>query len=338
MVLVSLQDKIKNCLISNNKHIFLIGGSPSTGSSLLRQLVNRHPSIYCAPETQLFCKEELYANWKKNKHRIHLPSLFGLKSIGRHPFIGFDFSELTQKIDLHAIVDNADSYSQFVFSMFNTLNSTADTKAIGEKTPANVLLFSQFLKTFKSGKTIHIVRNPYDVVASLLARGIGLLESCLRYLLHTYSGLALRNNQSNLEIRYEDLIVDSEKTLQIICAFLSLPFSQKMLDVTKTKSTSVTKLPGWNHDETEAIGDKSINRYKELDASLLSKIHYYLSHIRIKGIDLDFDVLCNHYNYNQWIVSKDYSSELAKDLSRDKLSQAFKNSNYSYFNYPFYAE
>ena len=48
----------------------LIGGSGSTGSSLLRTILNRHPLIFSGSELNFFNKKQLYYNWNKYKTRV----------------------------------------------------------------------------------------------------------------------------------------------------------------------------------------------------------------------------------------------------------------------------
>ena len=48
----------------------LIGCSPSTGSSLLRRILNRHSQVFCGPETSLLTKKGFYSDWDLYKNRI----------------------------------------------------------------------------------------------------------------------------------------------------------------------------------------------------------------------------------------------------------------------------
>ena len=71
--------------------VVLMGGSGSTGSSLLKNILNRHTKIYAGEESNLFCKKELYADFNNSKHRITKRGLFGLKNHGWHIYNGIDF-------------------------------------------------------------------------------------------------------------------------------------------------------------------------------------------------------------------------------------------------------
>ena len=48
----------------------LIGCSGSTGSSLLKTILNRHSQIFAGPEAGLFAFPQVYDNWEKYKHQL----------------------------------------------------------------------------------------------------------------------------------------------------------------------------------------------------------------------------------------------------------------------------
>ena len=68
----------------------LIGGSGSTGSSLLKNILSRHPEIFAGSETSLFTKRELYYNYSMHKWRILKSFPLGLKSHTFHMYNGAD--------------------------------------------------------------------------------------------------------------------------------------------------------------------------------------------------------------------------------------------------------
>ena len=48
----------------------IIGGSGSSGSTMLIRKLSTHPDIFCGGETNFFNKEQLFENWNKNKLKI----------------------------------------------------------------------------------------------------------------------------------------------------------------------------------------------------------------------------------------------------------------------------
>ena len=48
----------------------LIGCSGSTGSSLLKTILNRHAQLFAGPEASLFAFPQLYADWNKYKQGV----------------------------------------------------------------------------------------------------------------------------------------------------------------------------------------------------------------------------------------------------------------------------
>ena len=62
----------------------IMGGSGSTGSSLLKNIMNRHQEIFAGGETAFFAKKMIYDNWLKARSRILKRKLFGLRNFGWH--------------------------------------------------------------------------------------------------------------------------------------------------------------------------------------------------------------------------------------------------------------
>ena len=83
-----------------------------------------------------------------------------------------------------------------------------------EKTPSNIYLTDIFVKCFPDAKIIHIVRDPRDVILSLMQRGHSEMTAASVWLTSVACIQKIRAHPNLLEIRYEDLIIETEKTLQ----------------------------------------------------------------------------------------------------------------------------
>ena len=116
----------------------LIGGSPGTGSSLLRQMLNRHSSVYCGPETRLFTHPGLFHHWHKMKKAVLLrgrlsPSLNVSRGVNLH-----GAEQMWQHDDVKELVKEVPSFREFCDKYFG-LTMTKYNKVIwGEKSPDNV--------------------------------------------------------------------------------------------------------------------------------------------------------------------------------------------------------
>jgi len=317
----------------------LIGCSPSSGSSLLRRLLNRHSEIFCGSETSLFAKEELYLDWKKNKGKINRPSLFGLSNAGWHNLIGVELTEeygYNPKEFRELLKKNHKDFSDFISDFYKPILESNKKSVWAEKTPSNAFTLEFFLERFEKGKVIHIVRNPYDAISSLYSRGMTLYNAVAVYLLNTAKALELKGNERCITIKYEDLVDEPKKILEIICSKIGLAYEEQML-VPSMAEGGVTHMSGWNYKETEPIRQGSVGRFQLLDEETQSAL---LTRIAITSTNLTFASrtikgICRSLGYSIIDGSEEPSiidvleREKKEDIKRRHFSRAyFRKSNY----------
>ena len=150
----------------------IMGGSGSTGSSLLKNILNRNQEIFAGGETSFFAKKMVYENWQKAKSKVLKRKFSGLRNHGWHLYNGTDLLQpeyLWDKDDLNAALKETNSLQEFCKVYYDKSLNEARASMWLEKTPANSACFSFFLKAFGQGKAIHMVRNPFDTIASLMS-------------------------------------------------------------------------------------------------------------------------------------------------------------------------
>jgi hypothetical protein len=104
----------------------------------------------------------------------------------------------------------------------------------GDKTPANLHWVGQLLACFPEAQAIAIVRDPRDVHMSLVSLGwFGRTTwDAGRYLAR--NGASVARWQRELPddrffvVRYEDLVLETERTLEHVCSVLGIPFAPEM--------------------------------------------------------------------------------------------------------------
>lgn len=288
----------------------LIGGSPSTGSSVFRQILNRHPQVFCGPETNLFCYRELYQNWQSARHRMFLPRTLGLQKAdvrlirGLHiedPEIGWTRNALHRLIKAHK------SFPGFCDAFFAKPMEKYEKVHWAEKTPANVLQFKRFMQRFEEAYIVHVVRNPYDTVASLVARGMSAYQAASIYLLYTAHGLALRGIPGYLEIQYESMVRDTAGTLEAaLLQPLDLQFSNDMLNAGNQEMAGITRMEGWRSDELATVSDRSVGRFTDETTERQEQIVSALASLRLKDTYVKRHVL-QHHTIEQLCNDLDYA-------------------------------
>jgi hypothetical protein len=222
-----------------DRPIFIVG-SPRSGTTLMRSIVDAHPAICCpAWETGLFVHFDAVVNGDVAAI-LKKDATFPLS---RHDLIDW----------LRRCAD--DLLSQFV--------SKVNKPRWAEKTPAHVFHMDLIKEVFPGAQFVHMIRNGRDVVRSLQNMSFAPREirwSCRRWVDSVKAGRAsgerLPREQYH-EVRYEDLIRDPRPTVESLCRFLGEPYLPQMLAFHKPENSS------WGH-QGQALQDKPLNQYRGL--------------------------------------------------------------------------
>jgi len=308
----------------------LIGGSGSTGSSLLRTILNRHSQIFSGGELNFFNKKQYFKNWSKYKSTIikKIPLRKQLTTQGWFSYPGHNLLHKEycwNKEDLYRLVQQAVDIKDFSKIYFDRSLKSNDKKMWIEKTPSNSYCFSEFLKYFKNGKVIHCSRNPLDTVASLTNRGMNSFFASGLYVYNTACALSVANDKRYLLVKYEDLIKNTNITLKRILNFLNLKFEVSILfpekNIDKSKSIS-----SWNYNSHDGINSKNIGTFNRLSSERQNEIITALSLFEISKKHIQRNnlfhknclTICEELNYNfKAKVYKNYKNRYMLSLLKD---------------------
>jgi PAS domain S-box-containing protein len=206
----------------------VIGGCGSSGTTLLRQMLDRHPEIYCGPESTLFLT--------RTTSDADLAERFG-------------FAEAQVRLW------RTESRSKVEFiERFQAACLARSGKSVwAEKTPENIRQFPAIARRFPRARLVHVIRDGRDVACSLrraewmkLEKITGgaprnspeVLETCIRYWAERVAfGRSLAGSSRYHEIRYEDLVADPERTLRGLLAFAGLAWDPRMLQADEASPT-----------------------------------------------------------------------------------------------------
>jgi len=285
----------------------LIGGSGSTGSTLLATILNRHPEIAIGPELSLFNKPIFYhTNYNLFKDGLLRYLSIGTSTKGWHLYwptmksiehYGWDSQSL---LELSQRSSNSKEFSDGLFEHYLKINNK---NIWGEKTPSNSYQFDSFLKLYPRARIIHIVRDSRDVVSSLKNRGMNSYYASMLYLYNTAMGLRLNNENSYQQISYEDLVDETEDTLANLCNFLKIDYFEEMIVPQKDENDNCIK--SWNNKPSGEIKPNSVGKYKNkldnFDYFVMKQVKISKAHIikydiinssmeSISGISYDSEV------------------------------------------------
>lgn len=201
--------------------LIFVGGSPRSGTTLVQNMLNCHPDVFGGPEF------------------LHLPDIINVRdkllgSIGRGWIDKYCSSE-----------DVDEAVRKMIESLLLPLKEKSSRRLLSEKTPENVLVFSQLMQIYPHARCIHVVRDPRAIVASMLQVGVRAVEkgvqpawftadivSATQYARQCLNaGLtAARDYPGNiLTVVYERLVSSPEQETKRLCGFLGLDWSERML-------------------------------------------------------------------------------------------------------------
>ena len=322
----------------------IIGGSSSTGSSLLNRCLGRHQEVVISGETSLFARPQLITKWEQHKGRLQNWSKFKpLRSHGWHRENGVvllnDEWGLTHD-ELTGLIDSASTYETFIQIMEGSILTTANKSAWIEKTPANALTLPNLSMRLDRAYYITIVRHPLETIASMIHRGYDTLYSCGIFLLNSCFGLSIKSERWRM-IRFEDFLEDYRAVTAEIIADVGL--NPDLIDW--DQSTQKIKLNSWRFAEDQLPQPMKHSRFDGLDIDTQQEVlglidclrinpHFKIAGISAKYLDVRSIAKVTGYDIDHRKSSRsnmDFNNRLRKSLILRTMSMDPVN----IFNSPF---
>ncbi len=188
--------------------IFIVGCQRS-GTTLVRLILDSHPNISCGPETRFLRSFEHLTDDAGDWPRLAL--------------YGFD----------------KDYWHRKVAELFSTtMQDYAERRGKGrwaDKTPLYALHLDYLDVLFPDALVLHVVRDPFDVVASHRSRwgwwsGLKAVEKWGRYVRSARTAGRRLGPARYRELRYDRLITDPEAELRGVTEWLGEPWDPALLD------------------------------------------------------------------------------------------------------------
>jgi hypothetical protein len=203
---------------SDERHI-VIGGTPRSGTTLVRRTLDRHPGLCCGPETSIL-----------------LPGSIRIEQVA---------SEYKwPAAELRELMSASDSQGAFVDAFARAYRERRGRPRWAEKTPLNVHSFAWVLERFPEARLVHVIRDGRDVVCSMRQHperrwvdGVEVKELrpqpveayMRRWVRDTEAGIAMRGDPRYIEVRYEELVDDPERVLRGLVDALDEPWLPRLL-------------------------------------------------------------------------------------------------------------
>lgn len=217
--------------------VLFVVGSPRSGTTWLQLLLGHHPAVSTANETHLFSEflGPMLRSWERledSERAIGLSTVFS-----RRRFVDRLRSIAEETID--GIEEDG-------------------CRLVVEKTPAHAVWGDEILEIFPEARIVHLLRDPRDVVASLLAAsrewGGGwapgnAYDAARWWREHVVAARSIRASTDRFyELTYEDLYADPEAELGRLLEWTGLEASRETL----RSAVEETRLSRMREGETEA--------------------------------------------------------------------------------------
>ncbi len=219
------------CTCASELPFLFIVGSGRSGNTLLRRLIMEQFSIYIPPETYVLPQ---IADYRLRARALAWPALVDLvvSAFEYHPeFSTFGIDTLREfALEAKKWPRNRQTLPDLLRRLYQWFRSVAGVEAewLGDKTPSNTQHLGRIDVLFPSARYVHLIRDGVDVVQSYLTANLynSHQEAALRWVQSVRCWHAFRTRlpkERYIEIRYENLVRDSDSTLLDIATQFSIP-------------------------------------------------------------------------------------------------------------------
>lgn len=230
--------------------VVVIGGSPRSGTTLLRTILDAHPRLCCGPESSIF-----------------LPGAPPIETLARGYGLEADA--------IAAMVRESPSQAAFIEAFARSYRARVGKPRWAEKTPLNVWHVDWIWEHFPEARFIHAIRDGRDVVCSMrrhpdrvwrdgvrvdVVRQEPLRRTIGRWVTSTGKGLRHRGDPRYREIRYEELVTRPREVLADLFGWLGEPFEPTSVSAWEDRGTAVRRGEEW--DAKGAIETSSVGRWR----------------------------------------------------------------------------
>lgn len=324
---------------------YLIGGSGSSGTSFLRQVLNEHPDIFSGAELSFFNKERLFKDW--NKWKRHLTSSnSSFSTDGWTPYVSHNLAHECygwEQDELADLIEKSNTLLEFVNLFFERPLKMNNKSIWVEKTPSNTYGFQDFLGLSDEHGVIHMVRNPYDTVASLMKRGMSPFFSTGLWVYNNSLGLAAKKistGRYHLQ-KYENLVYSFDSELASLIAFLgaSTIKSSQLYEENNVRSLGIKT---WNNSPSGSVSNTSVGAFNKLDKDVQETIKHAIHTFRIRDnvtklrrLEANSAAqLCEIYDYEYHVPQSRRPLLHIKDLIMDFSNRSVRGYSTGWLQYP----
>jgi hypothetical protein len=220
---------------------FVVGVGRS-GTTLLRLMLDAHPELTIPPETH-FVPELIRAADKRGASPERIAEI--MISQRQWADFGLDADELRGRLAVLEPLDAAGALRAF----YGLYAVRADKPRWGDKTPIYVEHMREIEAALPEARFVHLIRDGRDVALSRIRRALDEPPPAGRIARNWKRRIGAARKRARklghyLELRYEDLVTETEASLRRVCEFVELPYDAAMLDYHHRAGERLSELAG----------------------------------------------------------------------------------------------
>jgi hypothetical protein len=279
---------------------FFIVGSGRCGTTLLRRVLQASPEVHIPPENwtlrgviHRFRKYRWGVRWEDFMHLM--TSRLAHQGEEREPR-WFDFQQtdaLLEKLAQVSAEKRSLAHAIDLTYRYHGRVLEDEFERWGDKTPVNATWVRPILRVFPNARFVHLIRDPFDVVASFLRLGRYPEPSqpALHWKSRTSTVRAFMHDYPHrcLEVHYERFVQKPEATVRAVCDFLGISFSQQLLSERDQSDQMTAAASSFYHENVfDAISDEHIGKgRRQLGADQTSIVQETIGEEQIRRFGYD---------------------------------------------------
>jgi Sulfotransferase family len=251
--------------------VFIVGHGRS-GTTLLKMMLTAHPSISISSEGAYVCplrsRISAYGDLREienlDSFRMHLlPWLTVVNYL--NPPTTDDLAAFAEKFGC-----DERAFITFLGTWEAAILGKQQLKWWGDNEPTHVFNIPYFRKLFPSSKFIFMIRDPRDVFASFKAAwpkaqtAESLSMRWERCLLDGLVAASCLGDSAVKQMKYEDLVTNPSARLEEICGFLSVEYTDAMLNFHETKPAKNLSQVAHHRNVVKPVFTDSVGKYHRI--------------------------------------------------------------------------
>ncbi len=234
--------------------VFVVG-CPRSGTTLLRLMLDAHPSLAIPPESHFI--PGVY----RVRSRYGTGPAFDAERMARDVFETLRFKDWhlpPESVLAQMRSSGASDMAGAIEAFFVAYAKAHGKPRWGDKTPGYSIDMPLIAGLFPDARFVHIVRDGRNVALSLMEvprppRSFAEAAQVWKHRIRTARRDADELGPERvLQVRYEELVDDAESILKSVCDHISLEFTPAMLDYHRKKVAAAVPERNWGHHKNLA--------------------------------------------------------------------------------------